>query len=508
MPSDIIQIRSQPGIKRDGTRFEGDAYVDGQWVRWQRGLPRKIGGYRQINNFVGGIVRQISTQAQNNFTYTHLGYGAGLQQLTVDTLGNTSAPIDRTPAAYVGGDDFTWQFDAIYDGAGAASSLVAVATNTSMDISNNVDQQVYIGDYYDTTALTDITGILVSGGVCALHPYLFVYGTNGYVQWSDANDPTNFSTGDAGNAFIDSSKVVKILPLRGGGQAPAGLIWTLDRLIRVSYTGGTDVFAFDTITASSSILAVNGIIEYDGIFFWIGIDRFLMYSGVVQEVDNNMNINYFFDGLNTEYANKIFAYKVPRYGEIWWCYPRGTATECTHAIIYNVREKTWYDTELPNSGRSAGVYAQVFHSPLLTGVEPSGSGGAYKLWRHESGVDEIDGQSLNAVHSYFETGDITALLSPNPTDTALRIELIEPDFVQSGDMQVRVTGRINARSPEVSGPIKTFPAVANESYEQVVYFKEQRREMRFRFDSNTVGGDYQMGQVLGHISRGDGRYQS
>jgi hypothetical protein len=50
--------------------------------------------------------------------------------------------------------------------------------------------------------------------------------------------------------------------------------------------------------------------------------------------------------------------------------------------------------------------------------------------------------------------------------------------------------------------------VANESYEQVVYFKEQRREMRFRFDSNTVGGDYQMGQVLGHISRGDGRYQS
>lgn len=508
MPTDIIQIRSQPGIKRDGTRFEGDGYVDGQWVRWQRGLPRKIGGYRQINNFVGGIVRQISTQAQNNFTYTHLGYGAGLEQLTVDTLGNTSAPVDRTPVGYTGGDDFTWQFDAIYDGAGAASSLVAVATNTSMDISNNVDQQVYIGDYYNTTALTDITGILVSGGVCALHPYLFVYGTNGYVQWSDANDPTNFSTGDAGNAFIDSSKVVKILPLRGGGQSPAGLIWTLDRLIRATYTGGLDVFSFDTITASSSILAVNGIIEYDGIFFWIGIDRFLMYSGVVQEVDNNMNINYFFDGLNVEYANKIFAYKVPRYGEIWWCYPRDDATECTHAIIYNVREKTWYDTELPNSGRSAGVYAQVFHSPLLTGVEPSGFGGAYKLWRHESGVDEIDGQSLNAVHSYFETGDITALLSPNPTDTALRIELIEPDFVQSGDMQVRVTGRINARSPEVAGPVKTFPAVANESYEQVVYFKEQRREMRFRFDSNTVGGDYQMGQVLGHISRGDGRYQS
>jgi hypothetical protein len=508
MATDIIQIKSQPGIKRDGTRFEGDNYVDGQWVRFQRGLPRKIGGYRQINNFVGGIVRQMSTQAQNNFTYTHLGYGTGLQQLTVDTLGNTSAPISRTPVGYTGGVNFTWQFDAIYDGAGSASSLVAVATDTSVDISNTDDKQVYIGDYYDSAVLTDITGILVSGGVCALHPYLFVYGTNGYVQWSDANDPNNFSTGDAGDAYIDSSKVVKILPLRGGGQAPAGLAWTLDRLIRVTYVGSPGIFAFDTITASSSILAVNGIIEYDGIFYWIGIDRFLMYSGVVQEVDNNMNINYFFDGLNVEYANRIFAYKVPRYGEIWWCYPRGDATECTHAIIYNVREKTWYDTELPNDGRSAGVYAQVFHSPLLTGVDPSGSGGAYKLWRHEVGVDEIDGQSLNAIHSYFETSDISALVSPKPSDAALRIELIEPDFVQSGDMQVRVIGRINARSAEVTGPVKTFPAAASEPYEEVVYLKEQRREMRFRFDSNTVGGDYQMGQVLGHISSGDGRYQS
>jgi hypothetical protein len=508
MPTEIIQIRSQPGIKRDGTRFEGDNYVDGQWVRFQRGLPRKIGGYRQINNFVGGLVRQMSTQAQNNFVYLHLGYSDGLQQLTIDTLGNTSAPTDRTPDSYTGGENFTWQFDAIYDGAGSASSLIAVGTNTGIDISNSVAQQVYIGDYYDSGVLVNITDITASGGVCVLHPYLLVYGTNGYVQWSDANDPTNFTTGDSGTAYIDSSKVVKILPLRGGGQAPAGIAWTLDRLIRITYVGDPAIFSFDTITASTSILAVNSIIEYDGIFFWIGIDRFLMYSGVVQEVDNNMNINYFFDGLNVAYANKIFAYKVPRYGEIWWCYPRGNATECTHAIIFNLREKTWYDTELPNSGRSAGVYAQVFNSPLLTGLEPSGFEGAYKLWRHESGVDEIDGQSLNAVNSYFETADITALLSPQPTDTSLRIEMIEPDFVQSGDMQVRVTGRINARAPEISGPIKTFPAVANEPYQQMVYFKEQRREMRFRFSSNTVGGNYQMGQVLGHIARGDGRYQS
>jgi hypothetical protein len=86
--------------------------------------------------------------------------------------------------------------------------------------------------------------------------------------------------------------------------------------------------------------------------------------------------------------------------------------------------------------------------------------------------------------------------------------MIEPDFVQSGDMSVQVTGRINARATEVSSPPKIFPAVASVPYEQQVFFKDQRRELRFRFESNTVGGDYQMGQVIVHIEVGDGRYQS
>ena len=530
-----VNIQSKPGIKRDGTKFEGANYVDGQWVRFQRGLPRKIGGYRQISNFVSGIVRQFYTQALNNFVYMHMGYGAGIQSMTIDTLGNTSAPTDRTPSGYAGGDNYMWSLDAMNDGAGGGAVIIGVATNTANDISNGEPKTVYIGDIYGTSPLTAIPTVSTSGGLCVLHPYLFLYGTNGFVQWSDANDPTNFTTGDAGNAFISSSKVVKGLPLRGGGQNPAGLFWTLDSVIRASYTGGADVFSFDTISSSSSILSANSVIEYDGIYYWCGIDRFLLYNGVVREVSNELNINYFFDGLNTEQSNKVFAYKVPRYGEIWWCYPRGTATECTHAVIYNVREGTWYDTELPNAGRSAGIYAQVFNSPIMAGIVPvqpadgalrvteasdfritendnqrvtdTGNIG-YKIWRHEFGNDEIDGASLNAIESYFETGDISNLLAQNPNSRAIRVAIIEPDFVQSGDMSVQITGRINARSPEVTSEVRFFPAVANTPEEQIVFFKEQRRELRFKFASNTVGGDYQMGEVIAHIESTDHRYQS
>ena len=47
---------SEPGIKRDGTKFEGNNYVDGQWVRWQRGLPRKIAGYKTTLKTLAEIV--------------------------------------------------------------------------------------------------------------------------------------------------------------------------------------------------------------------------------------------------------------------------------------------------------------------------------------------------------------------------------------------------------------------------------------------------------------------
>lgn len=531
-----VNVKSKAGIKRDGTKFEGDFYVDGQWVRFQRGLPRKIGGYRQISNYIDGIVRQFHTQALNNFVYTHVGHENGVQQFTIDINGNTSAPIDRTPVGYDPNAAFNWMFDAMYDGAGGGSVVIAHASETINDISNATDYPAYLGNIYSSARLTQIPTAGVSGGIVVLHPYLFMFSQNGYIKWSDANDPINFTTGDAGDAFIASSKIVKGLPLRGGGQTPAGLFWTLDSLIKASYTGGPDVFSFDTITASTSILSANGVIEYDGIYFWVGIDRFLMYNGVVREVPNNMNINFFFDNLNFRYANKVFAYKVPRFGEIWWCFPKGNSTECNHAVIYNVREDTWYDTELPNGGRSAGIYAQVFKSPLLSGVVPISPGepalritesddsritevdsdfritntgyDRYKIWRHEWGVDEIDGSSINAVQSYFETGDISLLTVDDAKSRAVRVSMIEPDFVQSGDMTVQITGRINARAPEVYSEPRTFVAEPQTPEQQQVFFKEQRRELRFKFESNTVGGNYQMGQVIVHLEPADGRYQS
>ncbi len=605
MPTTIL--RSQPGIKRDGTKFEGDFYVDGQWVRWQRGLPRKVGGYRSISKYLTEISRGFSSFTQQLMQYCHSGGATTLERFTIDSSKNASVISDRTPVAVAatgtvtltggasgsvdsitvdgvellsgsvpfntnlsttasdvatdintgtGSHGYTatalgavvtiaanasagdtpngyavvatattitvaetdmvggsyaltgstanrWMFQTMYDSSTTANELIAHVAPNGQCICNDVGGQIFYGDVLGTAPLKSIqlpAGANATGGIVALHPYLFYYGTAGIVGWSVAGTPTDLSGTGSGIARVWGQKIVKGMPLRAGsGSAPAGLFWAYDAVIRATFTGGPTVFQFDVIATDTSILSADSVVDYDGVFYWAGVDRFLMFNGVVRDVPNAMNINYFLDGLNPQQHSKVFAFKVPRYGEIWWCYPRGDATECTHAVIYNVRENTWYDTALPASGRASGVYNNGFAAPILTDAVPTTSG--YRTWVHEQGVDEIDGTLAAPIQSYFETADLSSLAQGQ--DGYLRISTIEPDFVQSGPMTVQITGRANARAPEVVSSQFTFPESAQQPYEQIVVLKEQRRELRVRFESNALYGDYQAGQIIGHIDPGD-----
>ena len=44
----IMLLRPSPGIQRDGTQFDSTGYIDGEWVRFYKGKPRKIGGHLLI----------------------------------------------------------------------------------------------------------------------------------------------------------------------------------------------------------------------------------------------------------------------------------------------------------------------------------------------------------------------------------------------------------------------------------------------------------------------------
>jgi hypothetical protein len=516
------------------------------------------------------------------------------------------------------------------------------------------------------STLTFNNNVSVSGGVVTLHPYVFVYGNNGLIKNCAAGNAQDWVSADANEVNVATGKIVQGLPVRGGSNAPSGLFWSLDSLVRVSYIGGTGTpvqyWRYDIISSQSSILSSQSAIEYDGVYYWCGVDRFLLYNGTVKEIPNNFNQNYFFDNLNYNQRQKVWVTKVPRFGEIWWFYPRGDATECTDAIIYNVRENVWYDAgEALGARRSAGYFSQVFAHPVAAGWETTAitavftqsmsttnaskyinlstyntqvritqvvsgtnivsgttvsavtssaiqtlgsitagsgytngtynnvpltggsganatatvvvSGGAVtsvtitlrgagyvigntlsasntnlggtgagfsipvtaiyaqtitlsvaasgtgtqdltfstpanliSMWQHEVGVDAISGQNVSAIDSYFETSDL-GWVAGGPPEPAmvgenrwLRLERVEPDFIQSGDMTLVITGRPFAQSEDVDSDPYTFGPNTGK-----VDMREQRREIRLRFRSNTVGGNYQLGKLLLSAAIGDVR---
>lgn len=370
----IFTLTSKPGIKRDGTPLDNEFFQDGQWVRWQRGRPKKMGGFAAMSTVLAGPARNVFVDSRAGSNTAHVFSPWGVEQLTFDVNGAGAGIVDRTPAGLPFNANYNWQSDAIFNAGGGGNPVMVAASAPDLDsIASDATGGVYSGVVNASAVLTQISDgagvILVSGGCVALQPFLFLYGSNGLIRNSNANDfsvGTGWSGTNANTGNFSASKIVKGLPIRGGSTTPAGLFWALDSLIRVTYIGGTALWKYDPV-GSITVLSKQAMVEYDGVFYWPGSDRFYAYTGVVQELPNNMNLNYFYNNLNYTQAQKIWALKVPRYGEIWWFYPSGINTECDKAVIFNIRENTWYDASLV---RSAGYPAQVFRFPVMAGGEP------------------------------------------------------------------------------------------------------------------------------------------
>jgi len=473
-----------------------------------------------------------------------------------------------------------------------AGTTVSSVVGTTVTLSANATAS-------STTTLTFDNQVSISGGVVALHPYVFVYGNDGLIWNCSAGDIDDWVSADANRVNAATGKILQGLPVRGGSNAPSGLFWSLDSLVRVSYApqslgvAGTANFAattywrYDIITSQSSFLSSSGVIEYDGIYFWTGVDRFMLYNGVTKEIPNTFNQNHFFDNLNYNQRQKVWATKVPRFGEVWWFYPRGDATECTDAVIYNVRDNVWYDTgEALGAQRSAGYFSQVFRFPVQAGYQVNtanaingftifnagtgyaddtyqyqtltggtgtgatativvingsvvsvtinnrGSGYAVNdeltatldgvgsdfqitvdslmqqvsLWEHEIGKDVVQGTNVLAIESYFVTSDLgviaggPATFSPVGENKWTRIERLEPNFIQTGDMELYIIGRPYPDQPDqITGPYTFAPGTGK------IDMKEQRRMLRLKFVSNVAGGDYQTGKIIVDADTGDVR---
>ena len=291
-----------------------------------------------------------------------------------------------TPDPSTGPYRLLWQFDAQFSPQGGQLQVITHPGYNLENIDNGVPSQVLVGNVtpdannnWNFTGLSDSEGqnptyapISVDGGVCVLYPFIFVYGSHGYIANNNVSTTYNsqnfydWNGALANQTNVASSKIVKGMPVRGGTNAPSGLFWATDSLIRVSFIGSAPLYwRYEIVSSQISIMTSSSIVDMDGVYWWMGVDRFYMYNGQVSVVPNDKNVNWLFNNLNYSQRQKVWATKVPRYNEIWFFYPRGTATECTDAIIYNVKDKLWYDAgSAVGAQRSCGYTTEIFPTPI------------------------------------------------------------------------------------------------------------------------------------------------
>jgi len=509
-----IKLISEPGIQRDGTRLSQSQYLDGTWTRFYQGLPRKMLGYREQVRTLNGIVRALDVQSYDGFSYVHAGQQDVLQRYTINIdNGFSSTLVDRTPVGFAGNPANNWQFSIMYDTANDANLLFAHAAPNIEDISSTTIRPIYYGEVRDVARLLELTPTApgdiaqMSGGVVAIWPYLVRYGQDGFVGWGVPGQPLTTSGTGSGTARPSGTKIVRGLPLRGT-SGPACLLWSLDALVRMQFVGGTAVFLFDSISTTSAILSSNSVIEHLGIYYWATVSGFAMFNGVMRELPNEDNAQFFLDNLNFRYRQKVFAMKIPRWNEIWWCFPKGDSTECNHAIIYKIDKGFWYDTPLPATMRSAGIYEQIYHYPIMASTTLNDDTMGYSTWQHEFGLDEVSGPSATAlaIRANITTNEKTLIVSPQGAgvDRNMSFSELEPDFNQIGDLNVTILSRQNARAIPRSTVTKVIPAIPTPQ-EEMTEFKHSGRLNAFKIESNQLGGYFEWGTPLVHTVPGDGR---
>ncbi len=529
MSTILYPLTYKPGIKRDGSTFQPEYCTDGQWVRFAHGKIKKMGGLLNAC--------PISETRRGNYIkcfpigdgkiLVYIGHSQGIAMLTLDEEFNPTAKTE----IFTFGDPFgpddsgvvddSWQKTIVQSATIIHNGVQNIAFLCSLigdDINQN-SPSLFLSTKPGSSAINKYTnsdaGIdnNINGGLCYASPYLFLYGSNGLVQYSRNENPFNFKGGDSGTLKISSDKVIYGAPIRGGSNSPSLLFWTLSSVVRVINTGNANVeFQIDTISNSSSIISTRCVVEYDGLFFWLGTDRFYVYNGVVQETVNNVNFDYFFDNVDLRYRQRIFGVRQPKYGEIWWFYPEkpdapgrdenipeGTNTR---AIIYNKKENSWYDTKITGD---AGCYYEekgkvlTYGLPFVVPTEEFYEGvdheivPYYGVWVHETGNTQIirsgkpvNGEIINVpIPAYIVTPMISRTVF-NPSeqggqgvDRWVSVERFEPDFVMSDPTDkigIRVYTKKYAQSFEESIDTIEFDGTTEK-----VDFRVQGRNVFFTF---------------------------
>jgi hypothetical protein len=357
--------------------------------------------------------------------------------------------------------------------------------------------------------------------------FVLAFGVNDYgstvqdpllIRWSDQESFATWfpsATNQAGSYRLShGSQIVTAMQTR-----QEILVLTDATIYSMQYLGPPYVWSFQIMGDNISIAGPNAIATANNITYWMGTDKFYMYSGRVQTLPSTLR-EFVFNDINLEQAYQFCAGTNEGYSEVWWQYCSANSTVIDRYVIYNHLEGSWYYGNWDNyqnvsQGRTAWLDSSLRSFPMATTYGVAGGNSNAQLLYHESGVD--DGTVNPSVpivaqvtSSDFDIGDghnfgFVWRLIPDLT--------FDGSNVTQPTVMFTVLPRANSGAPY--GPSNSPDVVSTQNYQtqrtyaiqqftQQVYVRIRGRQMAFQVSSNELGVQWQLGVPRIDI-RPDGR---
>ena len=357
--------------------------------------------------------------------------------------------------------------------------------------------------------------------------FVLAFGVNDYgstvqdpllIRWSDQESFATWIpavTNQAGSYRLShGSQIVTAMQTR-----QEILVLTDSAIYSMQYLGPPYVWSFQIMGDNISIAGPNAIATANNITYWMGTDKFYMYSGRVQTLPSTLR-EYVFNDINLEQAFQFCAGTNEGYSEVWWQYCSANSSVIDRYVIYNHLESTWYygdwdNYQNVNQGRTAWLDSSLRSFPMATTYGVAGGSSNAQLLYHESGVD--DGTVNPSVpivaqvtSSDFDIGDghnfgFVWRLIPDLT--------FDGSNVNQPTAMFTVLPRANSGAPY--GNSNNPEVVSTQNYQnqrtyaiqeftQQVYVRIRGRQMAFKVSSTELGVQWQLGVPRIDI-RPDGR---
>jgi hypothetical protein len=399
--------------------------------------------------------------------------------------------------------------DLIINPRGGALYLWKVNANP-----NIYDRAVLLSSTSPSPYTTDTSCPSVCNAVSVSDASRFViaFGCNDYgateidpllVRWSDQEDYSVWApaaTNQAGSYRLSTgSGIVANLQTR-----QEILVWTDAAIYSMQYLGPPFVWGFQIMGANISIAGPNTVATAANITYWMGLDKFYMYSGRVETLYCPLR-QYIFGDINLQQQYQFFASTNEGYNEIWWFYCSANSTVIDRYVVYNHLEKIW---SYGNMSRTAWLDSPLRDFPVAAGYNG-------QLIYHEDGVNDGTTNPPSPITAYIQSADFNIGDGHNYGFVWRMIPDITFDGSSVNMPAVTITMRPRqnpganygaAPSPEVKST-QNYQGQRNyvvQEFTQIVYTRVRGRQMAFRISSDGLGVQWQLG-VPSIDVRPDGR---